>query len=396
MKFGDLGLNFPKKRYNNEKKNINREAKFKHLESRFLCRERENYMDVGETQNNKIKLNNISLYKCIMLFLVIFGHCCIVFNGNNWGGISKKGESTLWIWEITNWLSTFHTYAFVFASGFLFSYGRYSQGKYKAGKRDLRKRVQRLLVPYIVISIIWAMPIDKLLLGMGVKQLLKNYILVLSAAQLWFLVMLFNVWLFFYIMSDFIIKLSSIVGIIGFICLRFFCVWCEQKGLPVGVLGISNSMRYALLFYLGMLSVCRSVKKDRYRLWVKCVLLLLAEICVYILYKHYMDFSLNAYLKEFLFIATNVNGVFLSWSVVNCFDCDRLVNHKCFTYIYQCSMGIYLLHQQLLYISMRIFNISWIHPIMFIMLNFIIVIIVSFIMVYYARKTKLGRIILGG
>ena len=353
-------------------------------------------MDIGETQNNKIKLNNISLYKCIMLFLVIFGHCCIVFNGNNWGGISKKGESTLWIGEITNWLSTFHTYAFVFASGFLFSYGRYSQGKYKAGKRDLRKRVQRLLVPYIVISIIWAMPIDKLLLGMGVKQLLKNYILVLSAAQLWFLVMLFNVWLFFYIMSDFIIKLPSIVGIIGFICLRFFCVWCEQKGLPVGVLGISNSMRYALLFYLGMLSVCRSLKKDRYRLWVKCVILLLAEICVYILYKHYMDFSLNAYLKEFLFIATNVNGVFLSWSVVNCFDCDRLVNHKCFTYIYQCSMGIYLLHQQLLYISMRIFNISWIHPIMFIMLNFIIVIIVSFIMVYYARKTKLGRIILGG
>ena len=149
MKFGDLGLNFPKKRYNNEKKNINRDAKFKHLESKFFCRERENYMDIGETQNNKIKLNNISLYKCIMLFLVIFGHCCIVFNGNNWGGISKKGESTLWIGEITNWLSTFHTYAFVFASGFLFSYGRYSQGKYKAGKRDLRKRVQRLLVPYM-------------------------------------------------------------------------------------------------------------------------------------------------------------------------------------------------------------------------------------------------------
>ena len=354
-------------------------------------------MDIGETQNNKIELNNISLYKCIMLFLVILGHCCIVFNGNNWGGISKIGESALWLGEITNWLSTFHTYAFVFASGFLFSYGRYSQGKYKAAKRDLRKRAQRLLVPYIVISIIWAMPIDKLLLGMGFKQILKNYILVLSAAQLWFLVMLFNVWLFFYIISDFIIKLPSIVGIIGFVCLRLLCVWGEQNGLPVGVLGISNSMRYALLFYLGMLSVFKTVNKNRYRLQVvTCVVLLLTEICIYTLYKYYMDFYPSEYLKEIFFIATNVNGVFLSWSVVNCFDCDKLSDYKYFVCISECSMGIYLLHQQLLYISMRIFNISWMHPIIFIMLNFTIVIIVSFIMVYYLRKIKLGRIILGG
>ena len=50
-------------------------------------------MDIGETQNNKIKLNNISLYKCVMLFLVILGHCCIVFNGNNWGGAFLKKVS---------------------------------------------------------------------------------------------------------------------------------------------------------------------------------------------------------------------------------------------------------------------------------------------------------------
>lgn len=41
--------------------------------------------EVREVQKRKTMLSNIALYKCVMLFCVILGHCCIVFTGKNWG-----------------------------------------------------------------------------------------------------------------------------------------------------------------------------------------------------------------------------------------------------------------------------------------------------------------------
>lgn len=146
-------------------------------------------------QEKKKVLSEVAFFRCIMLFSVVLGHCSIVFTGNNWGGI--QANHVPYLAELTYWLSTFHTYAFVFISGYLFSYGRYVQGKYRTVKTDVCKRAKRLLVPYAVISLFWAMPIDIFLVGNSVIETMKNYVFVLSVAQIWFLVMLFNVWCFF-------------------------------------------------------------------------------------------------------------------------------------------------------------------------------------------------------
>lgn len=344
------------------------------------------------SQDRKAMLSNVSLYKCIMLFSVILGHCCIVFTGNNWGGV--KTDYVPYLGEITNWLSTFHTYAFVFASGFLLAYGRYAQGKYR-GKKDVWKRAKRLLVPYVVIAVFWAMPAEMLLLGSGIKETLKNYVFVLSAAQLWFLVMLFNVWLFFYFTSDLLMRIPAWIGVMCFVGIRLICVFLEKSGLPIGVFGISNALRYALLFYLGMLAERQLIRLNKS--WLLCAVFLLIEIGTYAGYNYYAALpNINSYLKEILFTAANVSGVFLSWLVINCFNCERLTNQAWFSYINQCSMGIYLLHQQLLYISMRVFNVSWLHPVLFIVFNFIIAVAVSMIIVRLVRKTNVGRLIMGG
>lgn len=349
--------------------------------------------EVREVQKRKTMLSNIALYKCVMLFCVILGHCCIVFTGNNWGGISRTDAR--YLGEITNWLSTFHTYAFVFASGFLFAYGRYTKGKYRTIAADVGKRVQRLLIPYILIALLWAMPVDVLFLGAGLKETLKNYIFVLSTAQLWFLVMLFNVWCLFYFLSDMLMKLPSWIGIACFVGIRLGCVCLEKTGLPIGIFGISNAMRYALLFYLGMRAERKPIQTNKRVL--QCVALLLVEIGIYSLYKHYTASpTCSSYLKEIIFTATNVSGVYLSWSLIHCLNCERLTGHPWFIHMNQCSMGIYLLHQQLLYIVMRLLNATWIPPVLFVMLNFISVMIISIVMVSIIRKTKVGRVIVGG
>ena len=351
---------------------------------------------VREVQPRKTTLSNIALYKCMMLFCVILGHCCIIFTGKNWGGV--QADSLPYLGAVTDWLGTFHTYAFVFASGYLFSYGRYAQGKYRSVSKDVWQRIQRLLIPYAVIALLWAGPTDILLLGRGVVETVKNYALVLSAAQLWFLVMLFNVWLLFYCTSDWLMKLPAWLGMVGFVGLRLLCVGLEKRGLPIGAFGISNAMRYALLFYLGMLterkSLC-SINRNK-RLWYAGALLLM-EAVVYGAYQYYTAVpACNAYFKELLFTAANVNGVFLSWFFINCLPCERLSGRKWFTNISQCSMGVYLLHQQLLYMSMRLLNVTWLHPVVFVMLNCILAVGIPTVMVCFIRKTKLGRLAIGG
>lgn len=225
------------------------------------------------------------------------------------GGV--QADSLPYLGAVTDWLGTFHTYAFVFASGFLFSYGRYAQGKYRSVSKDVWKRIQRLLIPYAVIALLWAGPTDILLLGRGVVETVKNYAMVLSAAQLWFLVMLFNVWLLFYCTSDWLMKLPAWLGMAGFVGLRLLCVWLEKLGLPIGAFGISNAMRYALLFYLGMLTERKprsSIQRNKRLLYTG--VLLLMEVIVYGAYQACSAApACNAWVKELLFIAANVNGV---------------------------------------------------------------------------------------
>ena len=77
----------------------------------------------------------------------------------------------------------------------------------------------RLLFPFYIVSILWAIPAEIFIQGGSWTVIVKNFILAISPAQLWFLPMLFWIYLVFYFFSDFIER----VPIHTIIC--YFIYW---------------------------------------------------------------------------------------------------------------------------------------------------------------------------
>ena len=90
-------------------------------------------------------------------------------------------------------------------------------------------KIKRLLVPYIFISAIWAIPIGQLFYHYSIWELTKRYLLATAPSQLWFLFMLFWCFVGAWFLSDLIenrsyitIAISLIVSLIGFIGGSYF------------------------------------------------------------------------------------------------------------------------------------------------------------------------------
>ena len=69
------------------------------------------------------KLEFCTSFKTIMRLFVVLGHACIIYSGF-WNAFPPATESKVFD-LLVRWLDTFHTYAFVFISGFIFYYMKY-------------------------------------------------------------------------------------------------------------------------------------------------------------------------------------------------------------------------------------------------------------------------------
>ena len=344
-------------------------------------------MNESSTKTEK-NLDAVSVMKAIMMVTVVLGHSCIVFQQNNWGGVIPATKSGL-LSTVVQFLATFHTYSFVFASGYLFSYQRYSRGKYRDLFIDIRHRATRLLVPYCVFAVLWAGPIDVLLKGISIKEALHSYFFVLSAAQLWFLVMLFLEYLFFYFASDFIIKLPVGAGLSLFIIIRLIVSVIERK-IPIGIFSISNALRYMIVYYLGMLWERRKLRIPQRK---GLIGILIMDIAVFICYVNWFLESVPV-VKEVFTCLLNVLGV-LCVAGVSCLVCEQIKERTLYKKIASASMGVYLFHQQIIYMFLHTFSPNLIPPVLYSLLCFVIAFLISYFLTIMFRKFRVGRFALG-
>ena len=98
----------------------------------------------------------------------------IIYSGF-WSAFPPATESKVFDF-LVRWLDTFHTYAFVFISGFIFYYMKYIYKKYQNGMSIIKKKAKRLIKPYIITCIIWAIPVAFLVRKMSVKTVFHKYI----------------------------------------------------------------------------------------------------------------------------------------------------------------------------------------------------------------------------
>lgn len=155
--------------------------------------------------NKKLTLLKCDVLKVFMMVTVIIYHCICLWLRGGWFNQAPRTPSVAFS-VFASYLNTFCVYVFTFISGYLFYYLKYEIKKYKSFKTDVSKRAKRLLLPYLFASLFWVIPFNCYFFESTPTQIVNNFLLAKSPAQLWFLIMLFGVFVLFYGLSDFFEK----------------------------------------------------------------------------------------------------------------------------------------------------------------------------------------------
>lgn len=337
------------------------------------------------------RLSNIDFIKTIMMVAVVFYHALLFFGGS-WFTVTTPVYENGVLYIIAKWMNTFHIQVFAMASGFLFYYLKIEKNKYKDPKNDIKKRAKRLLIPYFFACAIWAIPIDCLfLLKSSAGDLFHRYALMADPSQMWFLVMLFLVFMFFEFFSDRIkvsFKNLLIILVLSTVLSRLaYYFHIDYFQLP-------KVFQYILYFYFGGFIYYNKNKISAKQAFIMALSAVALYIC--------SMFAASSYMKPFHYMSIAINPIvsILEAGSIYYF-CTALIKSgkikaksKIYKLLEDNSFGIYLFHQQIVY-----FTIVWlnglVHPVAQALLSFVIALSVSLLMSWLLKKWRVTRFMFG-
>ena len=212
---------------------------------------------------NKVKsIKEYDIIRVIAVILVVIGHCTYYKISTNYGGINyildTKSMSDIGklIFKSLNLLTTvlysFHMPLFFALSGALFK-NSLNNNKYKNFRELIVKKSQRLLVPFLVVAIIYSVPI-KYISGYynGSQNVIKNIfigqILLQGNTHLWFLPTLFCIfcisYIYKYILRNELEKLNKLIIFLILISLNILSA-------SIKIVLVKNVLFYLIYFYIG-------------------------------------------------------------------------------------------------------------------------------------------------
>lgn len=333
-----------------------------------------------------------------MLFVVLY-HSCVFWSGS-WFTVVKISASSSFYSFFCEWLNHFHVYGFTIASGFIFAYQRIEKNRYHSFKRLLQTKAKRLLVPYIVLTFVWVIPITQLFYHYSVRELVERYALGVSPSQLWFLLMLFGVFVITWPLipqiiqgsiktNIIIILLYQLIGIVGSkITANYYCIWTACEFTCYFILGIMLylkrdriiSLRFSklsifvcsdIVLFLAIHFICA----DEYNLAFKLILFFVRIISK----------SLGG-LCAFIILHRIFYKIFYKHNEIREYHIFKLLSRS--------SMTVYLFHQQLIFVSIYLLH-NYLPTSIIVGINFMVSIIFGVILDWFLGKYTATRFLLG-
>ena len=286
-----------------------------------------------------------------MLTVVIY-HAMLFWGGVGWFTGTPVYNSDI-LREFALCLNYFHVQAFTLVAAYLYCYLRYERGKYAEFVPFCKNKLQRLIVPYIFVSVFWVVPFSVYFFDLGTKDVFLKYVLATSPSQLWFLWMLFDVFLLAWIFSDKLYSSNKFaVGMTLFLLLMGII---GGKLLP-NVFGIWTACRYFIYFMIGFkLRQYGMVNVRR----ISPVWWILLYVFLYVLMIYAGDYGgvIGKVFKTLLSVVVSITGAVMAFAILmEIAGKINWQNHKYFMAFSKKTMPIYLLHQQLIYVSIYLFN----------------------------------------
>lgn len=306
--------------------------------------------------------------------IVVFGHSIILYS-SQWALYTTSIECLL-LDNIKKVINIIQMPLFFSLSGFCFFYTVKRKKLYEI----IKDKFKRLLIPFLIFSVIWLLPIRYAInyprySGSSLLEVLFYKILLgYDNGHLWFLPTLFLCFLLAYICLEIVKKFAGGGG--EYICIFFIGVilYCEQILFPIqGYIQFVG--QYYIWFCVGLLiSYC---KNERLKIWD--------------FFKQYKYIFLFCCVVSIVLALLKPNIIYLNISsficVMTCYLIILDKRNKMCLLLSENSFGIYLIHSPLVYITFEFFGEY--SPLWVIGINFILWGGISLIVSAYLRKTKL-------
>lgn len=334
------------------------------------------------------ELKNTSFVKTILMVLIVFYHSIIFLNGK-WFTVINIAPGNRCVRYIIDWLNSFHIYAFTLVSGYLFFYVKYERKGYNSFIPFVVNKVKRLVIPYLFVTVVWAVPIYIFFFKPSLSTVIRRFVLGENPNQLWFLLMLFGVFVIAWPLSDLSVKKYSfwipiIIFIIGKVAAHYFPNFFQ----------IWTAFRYFLFFYIGF-----KIRQnwDKFINRISCWLYVLIDIFLFVmcLLGESKQGCIWSVLGVGLDVSLNIVGALMAWRVLqslsNVFDWTE---SKIILFLNERSMIVYLFHQQIIYFVIFYLN-GVINQYCIVISNFIVSITISLVIATILLKSNVTRFLTG-
>ena len=344
----------------------------------------------GEAWLPKYELENCSFVKAILMVLVVLYHSCVFWRENWFDGI-KVATHCQTLGAFAQWLNSFHVYGFILVSGYVFAYLKYEKSRYSDFNRFLRNKAKRLIVPYWGVALLWVIPISCPIFHYDLNEVVRRYIFGIDPNQLWFLLMLFWCFMIAYLLSNvlrndlaaiFIGAAAAVIGITGNQVLPdFYQIWSGCSYFPFFILGMK-------------------LRQGSWRLFRRVPILIYVLLdAVLFLTWYSIDRGGSPIMRLagiMLGYAVHATGALLAFFVFQ--DLGRRVRWKeqrTLKALIDNQMTIYLLHQQIIWGCILVLNGN-VHPVLHAGLNFMISLLLSYMIGSFLLRNRFTRILVGG
>lgn len=334
-------------------------------------------------------LKDLDYLKVIGILLVVIGHCTSIYTG---GWVYKSPVNAPIYGLIASYVYTFHVPMLVFVSGAIYYYCRKNKEKYKSLKGLVSNKFKRLIVPFLTIGLFYSIPI-KYLIGNIEKGTLLNsirdFLIGLNTGHLWYLLMLFDIFILFYLYEKFILnkKYSVIVNIAVF-TLMYVC-----SGFFTSLFLINRAIQYSIFFYLGY-ECFRSKDKIYSKMVFTKTLIIIILIPILIIISLALILVSKITIDNIILsrVFSLINVIIALIGITETFLAVYLLNNKlksrklqsnidkCMKFLNKYSFNIYLLHEPLIFIILSYIASKNINSTILVLACFIVSIVIPILL----------------
>lgn len=311
------------------------------------------------------QLENCNFIKTILMLLVVLYHSCALWKSGGWFNQAPASPSAF-LDVLAQWLNSFHVYGFTMVSGFIFYALKNEKGKYQDRKAFVIGKMKRLIVPYVLVSTLWAGPWYAYYFKASLGDVLKNFVLGVQPAQLWFLLMLFWVFVIAIILPDKVYDSSVVLLVVS---LALYGVGFVGGMIISNILQIFTGCQYFIFFVLGCI-VAKEMSGDKMAgdkelsgddrsKWISLILMLCLDIAIFVIYMFLGtgDSVVCKLARLCVEPLLHVVGALMAFSVLG-WIANRVdwKKSRVFMLLSKHNFIIYLLHQQIIYGVITLFN----------------------------------------